>query len=67
MRNALYMPALVAIRHNLHLAETYRTLVDAGKPAKLAIAAIMRKLVILACAFRHIWSGVPATSGQRFR
>lgn len=50
MRNALYMPALVAIRHNLHLAETYRKLVDAGKPAKLAIAAIMRKLVILANA-----------------
>lgn len=49
-RNALYMPALVAIRHNLHLAETYRKLVDAGKPAKLAIAAIMRKLVILANA-----------------
>ena len=50
VRNALYMPALVAIRHNLHLAETYRTLVNAGKPAKLAIAAIMRKLVILANA-----------------
>ncbi|MBD3763433.1 MAG: IS110 family transposase [Rhodobacterales bacterium] len=50
VRNALYMPALVAIRHNLHLAETYRKLVDAGKPAKLAIAAIMRKLVILANA-----------------
>lgn len=50
VRNALYMPALVAIRHNLHLADTYRTLVDAGKPAKIAIAAIMRKLVILANA-----------------
>lgn len=50
VRNALYMPALVAIRHNLHLAETYRMLVDAGKPAKLAIAAVMRKLVILANA-----------------
>lgn len=50
VRNALYMPALVAIRHNLHLAEIYRKLVDAGKPAKLAIAAIMRKLVILANA-----------------
>ena len=50
MRNALYMHALVAIRHNLHLSETYRKLVGAGKPAKLAIAAIMRKLVILANA-----------------
>jgi transposase len=42
VRNTLDMPALVATRHNLHLAETYRTLVDAGKPAKLAIAAVMR-------------------------
>ena len=50
VRNALYMPALVAIRYNLHLAEIYRKLVDAGKPAKRAIAAIMRKLVILANA-----------------
>jgi transposase len=50
LRNALYMPALVAIRHNLHLARTYQALCDAGKPAKLAITAVMRKLVILANA-----------------
>lgn len=50
LRNALYMPALVAIRHNPRFAETYRTLCSAGKPAKLAITAVMRKLIILANA-----------------
>lgn len=44
------MPALVAIRHNLHLAETYRIPIDAGKPAKLAITVVMRTLIILANA-----------------
>ena len=47
MRNALYMPALVAIRHN-PICGKYTQIIDAGKPPKLAIAAIMRKLVILA-------------------
>lgn len=50
VRNARYMPALVAIRHNPQLGEIYRTLCTAGKPAKLAIAAVMRRLVILANA-----------------
>ena len=50
MRNALYMPALVAIRHNPRFAEIYQTLRTAGKPAKLAITAVMRRLMILANA-----------------
>lgn len=50
LRNALYMPALVAIRHNRQLGRTYQTLCDAGKPAKLAITAVMRKLLLLANA-----------------
>ena len=50
LRRALYMPALVATRHNRQLGETYQALGSAGKPAKLAIAAVMRKLVILANA-----------------
>ena len=49
-RNALYMPALVAIRHNPRFAEIYQTLRTAGKPAKLAITAVMRRLMILANA-----------------
>jgi transposase len=50
LRQALYMPALVAMRFNPDLAAKYRQLVDAGKPAKVAIAAIMRKLIVLANA-----------------
>jgi transposase len=50
LRQALYMPALVAIRFNADLKAKYQTLIAAGKPAKVAITAIMRKLLILANA-----------------
>lgn len=50
LRNALYMPALVATRFNPDLKELYTRLTKAGKPAKLAITAVMRKLVIIANA-----------------
>ena len=45
LRDALYMPALVAMRFNPDLRLKYQTLRDAGKPAKVAIVAIMRKLI----------------------
>ena len=44
------MPALVAVRFNADLKAKYQSLRAAGKPAKVALAAIMRKLVILANA-----------------
>lgn len=50
LRRALYMPALVATRHNRQLSQTYQALCSAGKPAKVAITAVMRKLLILANA-----------------
>lgn len=50
LRQALYMPALVAIRFNPDMKQKYQAMVKAGKPKKLAITAIMRKLVILANA-----------------
>lgn len=50
LRRALYMPALVATRHNRQLGQTYRALCSAGKPAKVALTAVMRKLLILANA-----------------
>ncbi len=59
VRNALYMPALVAIRHNPRFGETYQRLRNAGKPAKLAITAVMRRLMILANALvrdDRIWT-----------
>jgi len=40
------MPALVAMRFNPDLKTKYRRLVAAGKPAKIAIAAIMRRLIV---------------------
>lgn len=50
LRQALYMPALVAARFNPQLKAKYAALIQAGKPPKLAITAIMRKLLILANA-----------------
>jgi transposase len=50
LRQALYMPALVAMRFNAPLKAKYGALVSAGKPAKVAITAIMRKIIVLANA-----------------
>ena len=44
------MPALVAARYNPDLKAKYKQLVAAGKPAKIAITAVMRKLVVTANA-----------------
>ena len=44
------MPALVAVRFNPDLKAKYQQLITAGKPAKVAITAIMRKLIVLANA-----------------
>ena len=45
LRDALYMPALVALRFNPDLKAKYTALLEAGKPAKVAIIVIMRKLL----------------------
>lgn len=45
LRDALYMPALVAMRFNPDLKAKYTALRTAGKPAKVAIVALMRKLL----------------------
>ena len=48
LRDALYMPAVVAARHNPDMKRFYERLIEAGKPAKVAFTAIMRKLILLA-------------------
>lgn len=48
LRDALYMPALVATRFNPNMRDKYQAMIKAGKPAKLALTAIMRKLIELA-------------------
>lgn len=50
LRDALYMPAIVAMRYNPHLKAIYQRHRAAGKPAKVAIVALMRKLIELANA-----------------
>jgi transposase len=47
VRRALYMAALVAARSNRLLKEFYQRLRQAGKPAKVALTAVMRKLIVL--------------------
>jgi transposase len=47
VRHGLYMAAFVAARHNPILRQFYLRLRAAGKPAKLALTATMRKLLIV--------------------
>jgi transposase len=44
VRRALFMPATVAIRYNPVLKTVYERLRKAGKPYKVALTAVMRKL-----------------------
>jgi transposase len=56
------MPALVAARFNPDLKAKYDQLTAAGKPAKLALTALMRKLIVLANALlaaNRQWSPHP--------
>lgn len=50
LRDALYMPALVAVKYNPDLRDKYKAMIDQGKPKKVALTAIMRKLIELANA-----------------
>lgn len=46
LRSVLYMAAVSAIKHNTRLAVFYQRLITAGKKFKVAIVAVMRKLVV---------------------
>lgn len=50
LRCMLFMPAVIATRYNAPLQQVHRTLIAAGKPWKVAITAVMRKLIVLANA-----------------
>ena len=63
LRQAIYMPALVAVRFNADLKAKYESLRAAGKAPKVALTAIMRKLIILANALLRdgrAWTPKPA-------
>lgn len=47
VRKALYMPTLTASRRNPAIQAVYQRLIARGKPAKLALTAAMRKLLVI--------------------
>lgn len=50
VRAVLYMAALTAVRCNPPLKAFYKRLIGRGKPAKVALTAVMRKLLVIANA-----------------
>jgi transposase len=62
VRKALYMAALAAARYNPDLKAFYTRLCAAGKAAKVALTAVMRKLVVLANTLitqNRTWREIP--------
>ena len=59
VRNALYMAALVGIRHNRPLRAHYLHLLSRGKIKKVALVACMRKLLV--------WLNAIMRDGQNWR
>lgn len=60
VRRILYMAAVTASRHNPVLKSFYERLIAKGKPAKLVLVALMRRLVVFANAVlssRQPWKG----------
>lgn len=47
LRKSMYMPALVAVRHNPVMRALYEKLLKKGKPKKVALCAVMRKLLVV--------------------
>lgn len=61
IRTATYMAALSASSHNGDLATFAKRLRQAGKPAKVVLVAVMRKLIVLAntlIAQNRLWSPI---------
>lgn len=62
VRRMMYMAALTAIRVNPDLRRKYRQLLAAGKPPKVALTAVMRKMIVLANALladNRSWTAKP--------
>lgn len=47
VRKALYMAALVAVRFNPRMTQIYQALLEKGKKKKVALVAVMRKMLIM--------------------
>ena len=63
VRAALYMAALVAIRHNPVIRAFYERLVAAGKPKMVALVACMHKLLTILNAIARSRTPWAATAG----
>jgi transposase len=57
LRKSLYMPAMVAVIYNPLMLAFYNKILAKGKPKKVALIAVMRKLLVL--AFGVLKSGKP--------
>ena len=64
LRRILYMPALVAIRHEPHVRAFYEQLLAAGKKPMQAVVAVMRKLLHAIWGMLHSHTDF---DGSRFR
>ena len=47
VRKSLYIAALVACRYNHKIQKFYARLVNSSKPKKLALTAVMRKIIVI--------------------
>ena len=56
------MPCLAIVKHNPPLREFYHRLIKAGKAKKLALIAVMRKLVVIANAMLKTGKAWSATA-----
>ena len=57
-RDVLYMAAMAACMHNAEMAEFHGRLVERGKPHRVAVTAVMRKLIVTANVLlrdRRMW------------
>lgn len=53
IRSALFMPALVAIRHEPHVAAYYQQMLHRGKPKMVALTAVMRRMLHALWGMQH--------------
>ena len=63
LRTALYMPALVAVRHDRHIQAFYQKRIDAGHKPKQALVAVMRKLLH---TIWGVWTHDQDFDGEKF-
>ena len=62
VRRLLFVPALFAVQHNPDLKRKYEALVAKGKPPKIALTAVMGKLLVRASTVvqqDRIWTAHP--------